>query len=164
MGKSQNPRTQHSWLTQTYQARQAHLFSGLKNTLLSIGTFCEHGCESTFNNNSVNIKSKQSGKTIMRGKLDARTNLNMLRLTQQNNLMTESTSPDEYFAGIVYECKSKKSLVDYHHASCWNPTHSGWGKSTTKTSSLLDQAYHWTWFTNTSRENNQPYLGTSSNR
>ena len=47
--------------------------------------------------------------------------------------MTESTTPDKYFAGSAYECKSKNTLVDYYHASCWSPTHSGWGKSITKT-------------------------------
>ena len=33
-----------------------------------------------------------------------------------------------------------------------------------KTSSLLGQAYQWTWSKNTSRKNNPQYLGTSSNR
>ena len=85
------------------QARQAHLFPGLKNALLSVGTLCEHGCEATFNDKSVHIKNKQSGNTIMRGKQDAPTNLYMLILTQQNNLMTDSTTPDEYFAGRAYK-------------------------------------------------------------
>ena len=56
----------------------------------------------------------------------------MLSLTQKNNLITEPKSPEEYFAGGAYECKSKKTLVDYHHASCWIPTHSGWEKAITK--------------------------------
>ena len=93
------------------QAREAHLFPGLKKALLSIGTLCEHVCESIFNNKSVHIKNNQSGKTSMRVTRDARTNLYMLSLTQQNNLMTESTTPDEYFSGSPYECKSKKTLV-----------------------------------------------------
>ena len=37
-------------------------------------------------------------------------------------------------------------------------------KQSPKTSSLLGQAYQWTWFINTSRKNNPPYLSTSSNR
>ena len=56
----------------------------------------------------------------------------MLRLTQKNNLMRESTTPDEYFSGSAYKWKPKKTLVDYHHASCWSPTNSGWGKVITK--------------------------------
>ena len=94
------------------QDRQAHIFPGLKKALLSIGTLCEHVCESTFNNKSVHIKNNHSGKTIMRGTQDALANLYMLSLTQQNNLMTESTTPGEYFAGSAYDCKSKKTLVD----------------------------------------------------
>ena len=114
-------------------ARQAHIFPGLKKALLFIGTFCEHGCEATFNNKSVQIKNRQSGRTIIRGTRYERTNLYMLSLTQQKNLMTELKTPDKYFAGSAYECKSKKTLVDYHHTSCWIPTHSGWGKAITKT-------------------------------
>ena len=87
------------------QARQAYIFPGIKKALLSIGTLFKHVCEATFNDKSVHIKNKQSGKTIMRVKRDARTNLYMLSLTQQNNLMTESTTPDEFFSGSAYECK-----------------------------------------------------------
>ena len=68
----------------------------------------------------------------MRVTRDVRTNLYMLSLNQKNNLMTESKTPDEYFVGIAYECKSKRSLLNYHHASCWIPTHSVWGKAITK--------------------------------
>ena len=108
-----------------FQARQAHLFTVLRKALLSIGAFCKHCCESTFTNKSVHIKNKQSGRTVMGGTRDARTNLYMLSLTQRNNLMTEPQTPDKYFAGSAYECKSKKTLVYYHHASCWSPTRSG---------------------------------------
>ena len=115
-----------------FQAKQAHIFPGIKKAMLSIGTFCEHSCEATFNNKSVHINNKQSGRTIMRGTRDAHTNFYMLSLTQQNNLMTEFKTPDEYFAGSAYEWKSKKTLVEYHHTSCWSPTNLGWGKSITK--------------------------------
>ena len=114
------------------QARQAHIFPCLKKALLSIGTLFKHVCEATFNNKSVHINKKKSGKTSMKGTQDARTNLYMLSLTQQNNLMTKSTNPDKYFAGSAYECKSKNTLVEYHHASYWIPIHSGWGEAITK--------------------------------
>ena len=116
----------------TLKVRQAHLFPGLTKALLSIGKLCKHVCESTVNNKSVHIKNKQSEKIIMRETRDARTNLYILRLTQQKKLMMESTTPDEYFAGSTYECKSKSTLVEYHHSSCWSPTHSGWGKAITR--------------------------------
>ena len=81
------------------QARQEHLFIGLTKALISIETLYEHVCEATFNDKSVHINNKQSGKTIMRGNLDACTNLYMLILTQQNNLMTEPITPDVHFSG-----------------------------------------------------------------
>ena len=76
--------------------------------------------------------NKWSGKVTMKVKQDLRKNLYMLNLTQKKKLMTESTTPDEYFAGSTYECKSKSTFVDYHHASCWSRTKSGWVKTTTK--------------------------------
>ena len=42
---------------------------------------------------------------MMKGKRDPRSNIYMLKLTQRNKLMTEFLTPDEYFAGSVYECK-----------------------------------------------------------
>ena len=99
---------------------------------MSIGTLCDHGCEATFNDNYVLILNKWSVKVIMKGTRDPRKNLYMLNLTQQNKLKMESTTSDEYFAGSSYECKSKKTLVDYHHASCWSPTQSELGKAITK--------------------------------
>ena len=51
---------------------------------------------------------------IMKGKKYPLSNLYMLNLTQRNNIMTEFQNPDEYFAGSVYDCKSKGTLVDYH--------------------------------------------------
>ena len=145
-------------------ALQAHLFPGITNSLMSIGTLYNHGCEAIFNDKYIHIKNNQIGKIIMRGTRDARTNLHMLNFTQQKKLMRKSTTPDEYFSGSACECKFKSTLVDYHHASCLIPTHSEGGKQSQKNSSLLGQTYNSTWCTNTSRKNNQPYLGTSSNR
>ena len=47
------------------QARKAHLFPGLTKGLLYIGTFFDHGCEATFNENYVHIKNKHSVNIIM---------------------------------------------------------------------------------------------------
>ena len=87
------------------QALKAHIFPGLNKALLYIGKLCDHGYEATFNDKSVRINNNQSGKIIMRGTRDTRTNLYMLNFTHQNKLMTESTTPDEYFAGSAYDCK-----------------------------------------------------------
>ena len=96
------------------QARKAHIFPGLNKALLSIGTLCDHGCEATLNDKSVLILNKRSEKFIMKGTQYPRTNLYMLNLTHQKKLMTESTTPEEYFAVSAYKRKLKSTLVDYH--------------------------------------------------
>ena len=95
----------------------AHLFLGLNKALMPVGTFCYHGYQAIFDDKKVILLNKVSGKLTMKDKRDPRSNLYMLNLTQRNKLMTDFPTPDEYFAGSVYECKSKVRLVDYHHAS-----------------------------------------------
>ena len=148
----------------TLQARQAHLFLGLTKALLYIGALCEHRCEATFNDKLVHIKNKQSGNIILRGKRDARTNLYMLIFTKQKKLITESTTRDEYFAGRNYEFKSKSILVDYHHTYFWSPTHSGLGKAITKNFFTSWTGLSMDLVNKHLTKNNQPYLGTPSNR
>ena len=116
------------------QAQKAHLFTELNKALLSIGTLCDHGHQATFDDKSVLILNKGSGKLIMKGTRYPSSNLYMLNLTQRNKLMTDFTTPDKYFAGSAYECKSKDKLVDYHHTSFWSPNKYGWGKEITKNS------------------------------
>ena len=124
------------------EAQKSHIFPRLNKTLLSIGTFFDHGCQAIFDEKTVIILNKGSGKVMIKYKRDTQPNLYMLNLTQRNKLMTELPTPDEYFAGSVYDCKSKGTLVDYHHAPFWIPTQYGWVRSTTKNYSLLGQAYH----------------------
>ena len=112
--------------------RKAHIFPGINKSLLSIGTFCDHGCQAIFDEKTVLVINKGSGKVMMKGKRYPCSNLYILNLTHKNKLMTEFTTPDEYFAGSVYECKSKVTRVNYHHASCWIPTQYGWVKAITK--------------------------------
>ena len=106
-------------------ARKSHLFPGLNKALMSIGIFCDHGCQATFYDKTVLILNKGSGKLMMKGTRDTRSNLYMFNLNQKNKLMTEFTTPGEYFSGSMYGCNSKGTLVDYHHASCWSPTQYG---------------------------------------
>ena len=84
---------------------------------MSIRTLCDHGRQATFDDNYVLIINKGSRKIIIKGTRDPRSNLYRLNLTQLNKLMTEFTTPEEYFAGSVSDCKSKSTLVDYHHKS-----------------------------------------------
>ena len=113
-------------------AQKAHLFTGINKALLSIGKNCDHGFQAKFDGKSVLILNKGTGKLMIKGTRDPRSNLYMINLTQRNKLMTEFTTADKCFAGCVYVCKSKGTLVEYHHTSCWIPTQSGWEKAITK--------------------------------
>ena len=64
------------------QARKLHLFPGLNNALLYIETLFDNGCQATFDDMSVLIFNKGSGKVITKGTRYSRTNLYMLNLTQ----------------------------------------------------------------------------------
>ena len=97
------------------EAHKAHRFPDINKSLLSIGTLYDHGYQAVFNKKTVLVLNKGNYKIMMKGKRDPLSNLYMLNLTKQNNLMTEFHTPDEYFARSVYECKSKGILVDYHH-------------------------------------------------
>ena len=107
-------------------------FPRYKQSLAINRKICDHGCQVVFYDKKVLILNKSNWKIMMKGRRNPISNLYMLNLTQSNNLLTEFQTPDKYFAGNLYEWKSKGTLVDYHHASCWSPTQSGWVKSITK--------------------------------
>ena len=67
---------------------KAHIFPGLNKALLYIGTFFDHGCQAIFDDKKLPTINKGSGKLLIKGKIDPRSNLYMLNLTQQNKLMT----------------------------------------------------------------------------
>ena len=126
------------------EAWEAHLFTGINKALQSIETFCDHGYQAVFDDKKVLILNKSNGKIIMKGRQDPLSNLYMLNLTQRGNLMTEFRTLSDFFSKNVYQCKSKDTLVDYHHATCRRSTQSWWVKENLKTS-LIGRAYHLTW-------------------
>ena len=126
------------------EVQKAHIFTGLNKALLSIGNFCNHGYQAVFDDKEVLILRKINGKMMIKGRRYPLSNLYMLNLNQRSNLMTKFRTPDEYFSRNVYECKSKGTLVDYHHATCRRSTQSWWVKENLKTS-LIGRAYHLTW-------------------
>ena len=128
----------------TIEEQKAHIFPGLNKALLSIGNFCNHRYQVVFNDKEVLILKKMNGKMMIKGRQDPLSNLYMLNLTQRGNLMTEFRTPSEFFSKNVYQCKSKDTLVDYHHATCRRSTQSWWVKENLKTS-LIGRAYHLTW-------------------
>ena len=111
------------------EAREAHLFPGLRKALISIGLLCDNGCIATFDEDKVTIINKKDGKIIMTGGRELLSRLYTLTL-QAPNLRTEINSPEKLSASNVYECKSKQQLIEYHHASCWSPVKSTWTKAT----------------------------------
>ena len=50
------------------EAQKSHLFPGLNKALISIGTFCDHGCQAVFDDNTLLILNKGNGKIMMKGK------------------------------------------------------------------------------------------------
>ena len=93
------------------EVQKEHLFTGLNKGLLSIGTFCDHGCQEVFDDKILLILNKGNGKIMMKGKRDPLSNMYIFNLTQRNNLMTEFQTADKYFPGSVYECKSKGTFA-----------------------------------------------------
>ena len=58
----------------------------------------------------------------MQGTREKNSTLYMVPLgTEQNEDMTESKIPEHYFAGSVYEEKSKADLSIFLHLACWSP-------------------------------------------
>ena len=57
------------------EAQKAHIFPGLKKALLSIGTFFDNGLQAIFDDKTVLIINKGSGKVMMRCKRDPRSNM-----------------------------------------------------------------------------------------
>ena len=89
-----------------------HIFSRYQQSLAVNWYIFDNGFQAVFYDNTVLILNKGNGKIIMKGKRDPLLNLYMLNLTHRNKLITEFQTPDEYFTGSVYECKSKGTLVD----------------------------------------------------
>ena len=83
-----------------------------KKALLSIGMFCDNGCLALFCDKKVYIIKKRTNKNIMHGTRDNKSSLYMIPLTpEQNENMTECKIPERYFAGSLYEAKSKLTCV-----------------------------------------------------
>ena len=135
-------------------------FPGVNKALLSIGKIYDHGCQAIFDDKTVLILNKGSGKVMLKGKRDPRSNMYMLNLTQRNKLTTEFPTPDKYFAGIVYEYKSKGTFVDYHRPSCWICTQPGWVIAITKNFFTSWPGISYELVQKYLTKNNQPYFGT----
>ena len=77
--------TAYLWiLTLPKEARKVHIFPHLKKVLLSIGTLCNHGCITVFDNKGVMISDKRTGAIHITGKRGPDPNLYNVSILQQD--------------------------------------------------------------------------------
>ena len=73
------------------------------------------------------------------------------------------TGKSPHFTIPTYECKSKSTLVDFHHANCWSPNQYRWGEAITKNFFTSWPGLSLDLVHKHLSGKNQPYLGTFSN-
>ena len=59
----------------TIEARKENIFPGLNKALLSIGTFCDHGCQAVFDDKTVLILNNGNRKIMIQGRQDPLLNI-----------------------------------------------------------------------------------------
>ena len=90
-----------------YKALKAHIFPGLQNPLISIGTLCDNNCIEVFDEKRVTIYDKTTRLIVMQGHRYPKTTLYMINMTAPLRAMTEHHIPDTFRSNHVYETKSK---------------------------------------------------------
>ena len=128
-------------------ARTAHIFPDLNNTILiSIGQFCDNGCEARFTQHHVNIDNINNGRTILRGPCDPTTGLWTIDLQPPNG----TSLPQNQFPVVplpfsscpqsnnVHAHFKKRDIAQYIHAACGSPVPSTWLKA-------IEAGYFTTW-------------------
>ena len=103
------------------KARKAHIFPGLQNPLISIGTLCDNNCIAVFDEKRVAIYDKMLRQIVMQGHRDPNTTLNIINMAAPLRAMTEQHIPYTLRANYVYETKSKQELTLFDHAACFSP-------------------------------------------
>ena len=104
------------------QAQKSHIFTHLQKLLLSIRTFCDHGCIAIFDNKHVSVMNKLMQQTIMTRSRDPIPSLYMIDISpsKATDIMMY-LHPDAQFPGSAYECTSKYDLVRFIHFSTFYP-------------------------------------------
>ena len=100
------------------EAWNVHIFPGLNKALLSIVTFCNHGCQAVSIDKKLLILNKGNGEIMIKDRWDTFSNIYMLNLTHRNNLMTEFQNADIFFRGMCMSENQKSHLwiTTTHHA------------------------------------------------
>jgi len=110
-------------------ARKVHLFPELNKALLSIGLFCDNGCDVLFNDTNVIVIDRKTKKELMRGGRDKISKLFMLDLDDASSSKTQQTNYSHlkpFAENLVYECKTKENLAIYLHQCCLCPPKRTW--------------------------------------
>ena len=71
------------------KTRKSHIFTGLQNPLISIGTLCDNKCIAAFDEKRVTIYDKTTRQIVMQGHRDPKTTLYMINITSPLRAMTE---------------------------------------------------------------------------
>ena len=75
------------------KARQAHIFTGQKKPLISIGNICENNCIAVFDEKRVTIYDKSTRQIVMQGHRDPNTTLYMINMAAPLRAMKEQHIP-----------------------------------------------------------------------
>lgn len=95
------------------EARTAFVVPKLQYPLLSIATFCDHGCTATFRKSTVDVFYRD--QVIFSGSRSSSTNSSPL-----SHLWVIDVLPQ--FAGLLIHNDSEAELVAYYHAAFGSPT------------------------------------------
>ena len=109
------------------RAQIAHGFPNIKTNLLSIGQFCDSGCEAFFDNKSCTIKYE--GNEILRGTRNHRNGLWYIPLLNYEGVNEISTSEgvkeniitSDGYCNNLHRLNKVKDVLDYLYAALFSP-------------------------------------------
>lgn len=100
------------------EVRVAHVFPVLTtNSLLSIVTLCDSGCEATFNKHELVITLNNN--EVMRGVRDPVTKLWRVPLTQDATI--NMLQPGNHKLNTLTQAKNIKYMIHFYHAAAFSP-------------------------------------------
>ena len=126
-------RTLHLLLSKLPKAaREAHAAPTITNNLLSVSVLCDAGCQVFFHEHGCEVTF--NGETILRGWRDFITNMWRVSLIPDggNNIILADDAPvpmPDFLANSIYECETTNQLIHFYHATMGFPVTSTWCKA-----------------------------------
>ena len=131
-------RTLHLLLSKLPKAaREAHAAPTITNNLLSVSVLCDAGCQVFFHEHGCEVTF--NGETILRGWRDFITNMWRVSLIPDggNNIIpandaseiTSAVPMPDFLANSIYECETTNQLIHFYHATMGFPVTSTWCKA-----------------------------------